>query len=125
MRIGERIKYNRELLKMTQDELGAACGTSKQTIFKYENGIITNIPLDKIEKISKALNVSPAYLMGWEEDTKWDSNIEPAQFDRNVVKIPVFPAVPAGTPIEALNDIIDWEKSLPSGWRAAKSILAL
>lgn len=86
MKIGERIKHNRESLKITQDELGAACGTSKQTIFKYENGIITNIPLDKIEKISKALNVSPAYLMGWEEDKKQSTT---GNIDENA-STPVF-----------------------------------
>lgn len=30
-------------------------------------------------------------------------------------RIPVFSAVPAGTPVEALNDIIDWEE-IPAKW---------
>ena len=53
---------------MTQEELGTICGTTKQSIFKYETGVITNIPRDKMEKIASALGVTPTYLMGW--DTK-------------------------------------------------------
>ena len=41
--------------------------SSRQTLSRYENGIIGNIPSDRIEKIAIALNVSPAQLMGWEE----------------------------------------------------------
>lgn len=63
---GKRIRSAREACGMTQSELGAACGTGKQTIFKYENGLITNIPLDRIEKIAAATGVTPAYIMGWE-----------------------------------------------------------
>lgn len=66
MTIGNRIKTAREAKGLTQEELGAACGTTKQSIFKYETGIVTNIPLDRIEKIAEILEVSPASLMGWE-----------------------------------------------------------
>ena len=66
MTIGEKIKSLREEMHMTQDELGKACNVTKQTIFKYESGIITNIPLDRLELIANALNVPAAFLMGWE-----------------------------------------------------------
>ena len=51
---------------MTQEELGTICGTTKQSIFKYETGVVTNIPLDRLEKIAEALDISPAFLMGWD-----------------------------------------------------------
>lgn len=63
---GSRIKSAREAAGLTQEELGLLCGTTKQTIFKYENNIVTNIPTDRMEKIAEILNVTPAYLMGWE-----------------------------------------------------------
>lgn len=66
MTIGERIKKRREILGIAQTELAEKVKMSKQTIYKYENGIITNIPSDKIEAIAKALDVSPGNLMGWE-----------------------------------------------------------
>ncbi len=67
MTIGQRIKYARERKCMTLDEVAKLCKTTKQTIFKYENEIVTNIPYDKIEMLSAALDVTPSYLFGWEE----------------------------------------------------------
>lgn len=68
MTIGERIRQLREERKISQTELAEAAETTKQNLYKYENGIITNIPTDKIEKMAKKLSVSPAYLMGWKEE---------------------------------------------------------
>lgn len=68
MTIGERIKAARESANLTQEELGSKCGTTKQTIYKYEIGKVTNIPLDRLEKIAEAVGVSAAYLMGWNDE---------------------------------------------------------
>ena len=68
MTIGERIKDLRESKNMPQTELAERIGAKKQTIYKYENNIITNIPSDQIELIARVLEVSPAYLMGWDEE---------------------------------------------------------
>lgn len=67
MTIGERIKLLREEKNLTQTELAEALKTTKQNIYKYENGIITNIPSDKIEQMALYFHVSPAYIMGWDE----------------------------------------------------------
>ena len=67
MTIGERIKIARENKGLTQEQLGVMCGTTKQTIFKYETGVVTNIPLDRLKRIAEVLSVTPAYLMGWSE----------------------------------------------------------
>ena len=53
---------------MTLEEVAKFVGVSRQTVFKYENGIITNIPSDKIAMMAKLFNVSPAFLIGWTED---------------------------------------------------------
>jgi len=67
---GERIKKLRKDKKLTLDDLAEQLNTTRQTIFKYESDIITNIPSDKIEMMAKIFNVSPAYIMGWEESEK-------------------------------------------------------
>lgn len=67
MTIGRNIYHARKLSGMTLEELSKHIGISRQTLSRYENGIIGNIPSDRIEKIAIALNVSPAQLMGWEE----------------------------------------------------------
>lgn len=65
---GERIRQLREALNMSQTELAAKIDVSKQTLYKYENNIVTNIPSDKIEAIAKALNTTPAHIMAWDDD---------------------------------------------------------
>lgn len=62
---GARIKALRTSAQMTQDELAKRLDTTKQTIYKYENDIVTNIPLDKIEIMSRLFNVQPSYITGW------------------------------------------------------------
>ena len=69
MPIGERIKKLRLKNNFTLDEIAEKLGTSRQTIFKYENNIVTNIPSDKIEKLAFIFDVSPAYIMGWENES--------------------------------------------------------
>ena len=39
---------------------------TKQAVYKYETGIVTNIPLDKLESIAACLGVVPGYLAGWQ-----------------------------------------------------------
>ena len=67
MTVGERIKKVREKIGMSQVDFADKINVSKQTLYKYENNLITNIPSDKIEATAKLGGVSPAYLMGWEE----------------------------------------------------------
>lgn len=70
---GERIKKLREENRLTQEEMAKRLKTTKQTISKYEKGIVTNIPSDKLEEMAKILGTSPTYILGWdndEEDTR-------------------------------------------------------
>lgn len=75
MTVGERIKFLREKLNISQVDFADKINVSKQTLYKYENNIITNIPSDKIEAIADISNVSPAYIMGW-DTAELPSNIE-------------------------------------------------
>lgn len=68
MKIGERIKALRTSKGMTQTELAEMLQTTKQNVFKYENGIVTNIPSDRIEKMAEIFDVKPGELMGWSEN---------------------------------------------------------
>lgn len=66
MSVGKRIKDIREAKKITQTDLAKAVHISKQTLWKYENDVIGNIPSGVIEAIAKYLCVSPGILMGWD-----------------------------------------------------------
>lgn len=78
MTVGDRIRRERELAGISQTELAEKIKISKQTLYKYEMNIITNIPSDKIEDIGKILNISPASLMGWTDNlTDENANLIP------------------------------------------------
>lgn len=65
--IMKRMKDRREELNMSYQTLSEKVGISKSTLQRYETGYIKNMPVDKLEAIADALNVSPSYLMGWDE----------------------------------------------------------
>ena len=75
MDIGKRIKSRREELGISADRLGALIGKSRATIYRYENGCIENMPVTVLEPIAKALKTTPAALMGWEKESKNDTEI--------------------------------------------------
>ena len=102
MTLGEKIRKKRIERDITQEELAKAINTTKQTIYKYEQGIVTNIPSDKIELIAKALDVSPAYLMGWENEDNLPPypNIYPIK----TKKFPLLGEIACGEPIFASED---------------------
>ena len=102
--IGLRIKHRREHLGMSVDELAEKLNKNRTTIYRYESGNIKNLPLALLEPIAKALQTTPEYLMCW--DDKPDKQTQ-------AVTIPVLGRVAAGIPIEAVEDIIDYEE-IPS-----------
>ena len=70
MNIGKRIKLRRKEIGMSADKLGEMLGKDRSTIYRYEKGDIENLPLDILQPIAKALNTTPQYLMGWQDDKK-------------------------------------------------------
>ncbi|MBP3308545.1 MAG: helix-turn-helix domain-containing protein [Clostridia bacterium] len=85
---------------MTLEELADAIGTSKQTIHRYENGIISNIPADKVLKLAAALDVSPAELMGWDGEDFSSFNYNNV-LPYSVKRIPMLGNIACGEPIFA------------------------
>lgn len=67
MEIKDLIKMRREELGLTYEALGNIVGVGKSTVRKWETGMIENMRRDNIVALSKALNISPSILMGWEE----------------------------------------------------------
>lgn len=68
MSVGKRIKDRRKQLGYTAEQVGEMIGKNRATIYRYESDEIENMPYDVIEPLAKALNVSPIYLMGWEDN---------------------------------------------------------
>lgn len=63
---GERLIELRERLGYSQTDAADKVGVSKQTLYKYEKNIISNIPSDVVERIADVYGTTPAYIFGWE-----------------------------------------------------------
>ena len=76
MDIGKRIRKRREELGMSQEELARAIGyKSRSSINKMEvDG--RGLPQTKIVALARALEVTPAYLMGWEDNAPLEKKYE-------------------------------------------------
>lgn len=85
---------------LTLEEVAEKIGTSKQTIHRYENGVISNVPADKVEALARVFGTSPSELMGWEADTTPYSS-----FDNILAvttkKLPILGRIACGEPIYA------------------------
>ncbi|NBI64904.1 XRE family transcriptional regulator [Clostridiales bacterium] len=109
--MGMLIKKLRTEQGMTLEDLGNKVGVGKSTVRKWENGVIANMRRDKIAKVATALNVSPAYLMGWEDaDNTINSNrnLDISDFDNiypiETKRIPLLGDIACGQPIYANED---------------------
>lgn len=116
--LGERIHILRKTAKLTQQELAEKVGTTKQNIYKYEKGIITNLPIEKLEALASALETSPAYLMGWddEDDSPYAgiAGITPVPKTKYV---PILGTVACGVPILA-EENLDGYATVPENVQA-------
>lgn len=92
MSLGTNIRAQRLRQKMTLATLADQVGLSRQTLSRYENGIIANIPHENIERLAKALDTTPSELMGWRADI---SAYQPSR------RIPILGRISAGLPLYA------------------------
>lgn len=95
--ISDNLKRLRKAKKMTLEELAERLGTSKQTIHRYENGVIANVPRRKVEQLAAALGVTPSTLMGWKDDYADVKGVMPI----SVKKLPIIGEIACGEPIYA------------------------
>lgn len=112
MTIGERIKERRKQLGLTVDELSERLNKNRATIYRYESNDIEKLPTTVLEPLAKALEVTPAYLMGWEENAEVTSNSDLSalmqKYDNikpiKLKRFPMLGEIACGEPIFADED---------------------
>ena len=124
MDFGEKVKQLRTQQGLTLEDVGNAVGVGKSTVRKWESGIIANMRRDKIALLAKALHVSPSYLMGWNDNNSNDPSPVDSTFQGSI-RIPILGTIPAGIPLEAIEDIVDWEEIPASMSRGGKEYFGL
>ena len=125
---GQKIKALRKRKNWTLEQLGNATGVSKSTVRKWETGFIKNMRRDKLMALAAALDTTPEYLMGWDDNPmdEEDKNVQPAPgfLEAATVSIPVYGSVPAGVPVEAIQDVEGYIE-IPADWVTSGRYLAL
>lgn len=107
----DKIKLTAERLRIARDKkqwsygmLSDATGFSKSTLQRYETGFVSNIPVERLKIIGSVLGVRPEWLMGFDENDSTNSKTKKG------FSVPVLGYVRAGIPIEAVEDILDYEE---------------
>lgn len=106
------LRQRRKELGYTLAQLAELVGVRDATIQRYESGEIRNIKRDTLRKLAQALHCTPGYLMGWDESEYGPAKL---QASSGMTRIPVLGVIPAGIPIEAIEDILDYEE-IPAAW---------
>lgn len=70
MTIGERIKARREELKMSQDDLAKRLGYKSRSSINKIEADQRSLRQSKIKAIADALETTPDYIMGWDDEKK-------------------------------------------------------
>lgn len=101
-----RLKELRQNRNITQGKLAEALNLARSTVAMYESGS-SEPDFSTLQKIADYFNVSIDYLLEREH-----SNVSGTQFNRNVVRIPIYGTIPAGVPVEMIEDsyIDDYEE---------------
>lgn len=108
-----RIKELRASKGIKQAELAAAIKVSQAALSGYETEKY-EADLDTYQSIANYFGVSLDYLLGNNTAVSADS-----------IRIPVLGAVPAGIPLEAVEDIVDWEEIPQAMCAGGKEYFAL
>ena len=117
--LSTRLRLRREELGLSQEELAQRMGyRSKSSITKLEKGI-NDIPQSKVEELAAALQTTPAYLMGWEEQPEPKKPTIPPGFEPMPAMdvVPLVGRIACGTPITA-EENIEQMVCVPSRWHS-------
>lgn len=100
MKINERIKERRKELHLSADYIAQQLGISRASYYRYEKSEVYNMPITALEPLAKILNVTPSYLMGWDDTSPAPmySQLQPAKYR----KYKILGGIACGAPIEAV-----------------------
>lgn len=90
-----KIRQLRLEKNMTLEQVASVVGVGKSTVRKWETGMIANMKRDKIALLATALGTTPAFLMGWNEETeKTNAPREPELTEGEAALLELFRRVP-------------------------------
>lgn len=118
----QRLRDAMQTAGMKAIDLHERTGIGKATISEYLSGSYE--PKQKnVYKLAEALHVAPSYLMGLSEQGATTAPPAP-KVTHYTYRIPVLGRVVAGIPIEAIEEVLDWEE-IPQKMAATGRFFAL
>ena len=125
-KVGARLKQARESRHITLEEAGNRVGVHKSTVLRWENGETEKIKFPIIESLAAFYNVDPVWLMGYDvpmnEGARKKHEINNSN---NSAVVFVYGSIPAGVPMECIEDIIDTEEIPADMLRGGKQYFGL
>lgn len=101
-KLNEKLRRLRKAKGLSQTKLALKIGVSQNAYSRYELGV-AEPNQDCLISLAQIFNVTVDYLLGIEEHTE------------KGIKIPVLGSIPAGIPLEAIEEILD-EEEIPADW---------
>lgn len=93
--MSRKIRRLRQEKGMTLEQVATIVGVGKSTVRKWETGMIANMRRDKIALLAKALDTTPAYLMGWNEEKSEKTSLdEPKLTEGEKMLLELFRLIP-------------------------------
>lgn len=118
-----RLKEAMRIRDIKQVELVEKTGLDKTLINKYLSGI-SNARQQKLTKLADALNVNEVWLMGYDVPIQRDLTIGTSLASKSAVVF-VYGTIPAGIPMECIEDIIDTEEISADMLKSGKQYFGL
>lgn len=115
-----RLKELRRKKGLSQSELAKKINVAQNTVSNWENGNRI-IDSEKAIAIAEFFGVTTDYLLG----NSIDNNTEPISLPQDIIKIPVLGRIPAGIPMEAIEDVLEYIDIPEDMTRGGKEFFAL
>ena len=120
-----RVRELRLAKSLSQEQLAEKIGLTKQAISQYERGE-RSPSMEVLEALCDFFNVSSDFLLGFDSVTlRFVGKNEIDKLEsKSSVRIPVLGRVAAGVPIDAIEDVLDWEE-IPEAMAATGEFFGL
>lgn len=105
----EVLKKLRKEHKLTQRQLANMLYVDCSAVTKWETGK-ANPDFEKQQKLAQIFDVSLDFLLGRSDIQNPYNTADESSFDRRMIKVPVLGYVAAGIPIDAIEDVLDYEE---------------
>lgn len=122
-KVGQRLKLARESRHISLEKAGERVGVHKSTVMRWENGETKKINLSILEILADFYLVNPTWLSGHDVPMEAKSHSENNTVNSAVVL--VYGTIPAGVPMECIEDILDTEEIPASMLNGGKQYFGL